>query len=614
MSASIAFILPHEELADVAREYRQKAELPFDVHVAMMEEAIPLARELMAHGTKIFVSRGETANVLNAQFPNRVVDIEIGFDDVVSALEKALPYGKHILVISFINHVHSINRLGALIGVNIEQIILKNSSEVEAAVRDAKERGVEVLVCGAKPYIVAQKMGIPAVFIRSGTEAIRLAHYAAQNVLNLLLEEERKQEEIRAILEHDKDGFVAIDRSGRVTLLTNAAAQMLGISAEQAIGKPIEKAIALLGNLRQALMRTAHLHTDVITCNGNAVLYRRVPLMRNNEVIGAIAILKDSKIVQADDTKLRVNQYIKGLYAKYEFGDIVGVSEAIENTKSLALDFAQSEATVLITGETGSGKELFAQSIHNASKRRNEAFLAINCAALSESILESELFGYVDGAFTGARKGGKAGIFEMAKRGTIFLDEIGEITPSLQTKLLRVLQERTVRRVGGDGLIPVDVRVIAGTNKNLAQAVRNGTFRQDLFYRLNVLRLSIPPLRTRKKDIPDLIRTFAQKYEMEPGRMAPYYDLLESYDWPGNIRELENLVERVSATNPKRDVGALIREHIAEFTQEQQAPKVLTEELVMKTLEACDGNKTLAAKRLGINRSTLWRFLTKSLQ
>ena len=264
----------------------------------------------------------------------------------------------------------------------------------------------------------------------------------------------------------------------------------------------------------------------------------------------------------------------------------------------------------MICGETGTGKELFAQSIHAASSRCKEAFVAINCASLPEGILESELFGYVKGAFTGARNEGKAGIFEIANKGTIFLDEIGEISPKLQARLLRVLQEKEIMRLGDSRVIPVDVRIIVATNKNLLHEVKCKNFREDLYYRLCVLVLELPPLRKRKEDLIPIANHILWKnhhirYRWNQNDIA----LISEYDWPGNIRELSNFIERLIALCPN-DTSMSLYLQYALYPVSSATPSSDSEENeILRVLAECKGNRKQAAQKLGISRSTLWRKL-----
>ena len=302
-----------------------------------------------------------------------------------------------------------------------------------------------------------------------------------------------------------------------------------------------------------------------------------------------------------------------------------------------AVNFSYSESNVLICGETGTGKELFAQSIHNSSRRRNNPFVAINCSALPENLLESELFGYVEGAFTGAAKGGKMGFFEIAHKGTIFLDEIGDISPKLQSRLLRVLQEKEIIRLGNDTVIPVDVRIISATNKNLKEAVEKGEFRQDLLYRLDVLELNLPPLRDRGADIALLLNHYIDfEHERTGCRLSSLSDramnALMQYAWPGNIREMRNFCERLCILCPKEtaDIEDIYRALPDVFKKSAPAasvkipgpsktgestnghPLLYDEEAeILKALALFRNNRTKAAEYLNMHPSTLWRKMKK---
>ncbi len=318
--------------------------------------------------------------------------------------------------------------------------------------------------------------------------------------------------------------------------------------------------------------------------------------------------------------------------ASYNISNIIGESAAIVALKEEIADVARTNSCVLIEGETGVGKELVAHAIHDLSRRRNERFVRLNCAAIPETLIESELFGYAPGAFTGAQRGGKMGKFEQASGGSIFLDEINSLPLTVQPKLLRVLQEREVDRIGGTELIPIDTRFIAATNSSLAAKVKAHEFREDLYYRLNVVSIRIPPLRERKSDIPLLARSFMSKLNYEMGFEFSYIDrdamaLLMRYDWPGNIRELQNVIE-LAMNHAHGDT--IEARHIEPYFQrgkgagEDAAPAAVPEtqgfrgtqarmerELIAEALEACGGNCQRAAERLGIPRSTFYRKLKK---
>lgn len=323
-----------------------------------------------------------------------------------------------------------------------------------------------------------------------------------------------------------------------------------------------------------------------------------------------------------------MEEFKKFQYARYNFSDIVGNSEAIQKVKSIAAYVAKGISSIIIYGETGTGKELFAQSIHNSSDRRSKPFIAINCGALPASIIESYLFGYEGGSFTGAKKSGNPGAFEQANGGTIFLDELSEMDYNLQSKLLRVLQEREVTRIGGSKPIKIDVRVIASTNRDLTELVKNGAFREDLYYRLNVVQIKVPPLRERLDDIPALVKTFIQRYNTLLGKFVlsirdEAQNHLLSYHWPGNVRELQNCIEHAMNMVSVNDemIGL---EHLPPYIQNISQGKIkrgvpsLAEiiaqaqrDAILRALKSTGGVKKDAADVLGISTTTLWRKITE---
>jgi transcriptional regulator with PAS, ATPase and Fis domain len=318
------------------------------------------------------------------------------------------------------------------------------------------------------------------------------------------------------------------------------------------------------------------------------------------------------------EARIRRRIHASGHVANYKFEDIIGNSPILKQTIKIAKDFSLAKSSILILGESGVGKEVFAQSIHNYSERCKGPFVAINCAALPSQILESELFGYVTGAFTGANPKGKPGLFEIAHDGTIFLDEISEMEYSLQGKLLRVLQEKKVMRLGSDSVIPVNVRIIAASNKNLKSLVNENKFRIDLYYRLNVLQLKIPSLRDRKEDIKPLAEFFLREHASiaKPHlKLSPSaIQALTLYSWPGNTRELQNIIERVIAVHNHEIIDANTINLMLYDTQESDnlaclIPNELEE--IIKALASTNGKYAEAAKKLGISRSTLWRKLKR---
>jgi propionate catabolism operon transcriptional regulator len=348
---------------------------------------------------------------------------------------------------------------------------------------------------------------------------------------------------------------------------------------------------------------------------------------KSQRTLGFVGIFSNmTNIVKAQyeyQEKQRQEHIARGFSAKRCFHDIIGSSTAIKEAMEKAKMLAKSDANILLSGETGAGKEIFAQSIHNASRRRNETFIAVNCATLPEHLLESELFGYDEGAFTGSRRGGKKGLFELADGGSIFLDEIGELSPVLQTRLLRVLQEHEIMRVGGDRIIPVNVRVISSTNVDL-EKTGAGRFRRDLYYRLSVLELLLPPLRKRQNDSVELFRYFLR----QKGNLNVHVDVLpkevtrviQEYTWPGNIRELQNVCERFVmylASSTEQSEKYLRRSIVYAIGEDRLLPVILQKynypkkeadlQLVSFLQEILGFNKAQIGEKLGLSRTTLWR-------
>ncbi|MGE5703669.1 MAG: sigma 54-interacting transcriptional regulator [Clostridia bacterium] len=350
---------------------------------------------------------------------------------------------------------------------------------------------------------------------------------------------------LQQTLDMVQDGVITYDATGRITLFNTAAELLFQCSAKQALNQAVEDLLAQEGVEPDELQ--GECKDCLIQIKKQKVLVNRQEIKENGQSRGGVLTLKAARRVEEQELKLRLQA--KGYEARYSFDDLVTASPKMKKVVEQATKMASSELSVLVLGESGTGKELFAHAIHKASPRSRFPFVAVNCSSLPDNLLESELFGYEEGAFTGARKGGKPGLFEQAHKGTIFLDEIGDISPHMQSRLLRVLQQKEVLKVGGTRLLPVDVRVVAATNRNLAKMVDEGAFRADLYYRLKVLQLQIPPLRERQEDIPLLAEHFLNRRGVSKHLLKPLLAALISHRWRGNVRELENAMEYVAFMN-----------------------------------------------------------------
>ncbi|MGC3873740.1 sigma-54 interaction domain-containing protein [Halomonas sp. GXIMD04776] len=428
--------------------------------------------------------------------------------------------------------------------------------------------------------------------------------------------------------------LVVVDSEARIVYLNTPYAAFLEVDAVAAIGRPVVEVIentrmpAVLASGKAELAQLQMLR-------GHHMIAHRYPIHVDGKVVGALGtvIYHDTWEWRQMDAQVKaleaeVDYYRQALDARagtrWQLADVIGESEAIATLNGKVRKIAPGDASVLIRGESGTGKELYAHALHRLSERAKGPFIKLNCAAIPEQLLEAELFGYEEGAFTGAKKGGKPGKFQLAHGGTLFLDEIGDMPLAMQVKLLRVLQDREIEAVGATRLMPIDVRVIAATHRPLERLVESGEFREDLFYRINVVPLTIPPLRERRDDIPVLARHLLKRFAERRGRRCPVLsqaalDCLRCHDWPGNVRELENVLEAAFYLGgPRLDVDdlpeALRRESPATPVPGESLKQTLARaerEAIQKALVECGGNRTRAAKRLGIAKSSFYEKLTR---
>ncbi len=440
-----------------------------------------------------------------------------------------------------------------------------------------------------------------------------------------------KSEAVKNILNAIHEAVCIVDNNGIVAHWSSKSEALFDVKAENIVGKPLKDFFptALLLNVIKDKKETSNVYLS--PRKGTYVVVSARPLYFNGKFVGAISTDKDitemtNLSFELEETRERLNRLREEVNklsdGKYSFGQILGRSELIRQKIERAMQVAKTKTGILITGESGTGKEIFARAIHQHSGRKGN-FVAINCSAIPENLFESEMFGYVGGAFTGALKKGKGGQFENAHQGTLFLDEISDMPMHMQAKLLRVLQENKILRIGADTPKDIDVRIISASNKDLRRMVENGTFREDLYYRLNVVKIDLPPLRERKEDIPILVDSFIKNFCRqnnvdEPKLMPEVYNILTSYNWEGNIRELKNTVEHlvVFSRNGKIELESVpeqiierslskVRESETSFDLETCVAKTEME-MLRKVMEMVEGNKSRAAKILNIPRSTLY--------
>ncbi len=479
--------------------------------------------------------------------------------------------------------------------------------------------GVPIKDASGKPLAVLSMAGRSEQFHLHTLGMLVAAEMAIENQLQVMEASEKMMLTARyhrAVMDAVTEGILSIDRNGIITYMNKSASKILLYDAKKAIGKHVTEIVDFRPVILDVLNAgKGYKNKEFIINSKRGRLHfvkSAIPIVdENGEIDGVVDVFREIK-----EIKSLVNQMV-GAQAQFDLTDIVGESKEILEAKRQAVTAAHCFSNVLLMGESGTGKELFAQAIHNESSRACGPFIAVNCGAVPRDLIEAEFFGYEEGAFTGARQGGRPGKFEMAAGGTIFLDEIGEMPIDMQVKLLRVLQEKRVTRVGGNKTIPVDVRVIAATNKQLRREMEEGTFRKDLFWRLNVITINIPPLHQRKGDVLLLAGYFLRKYVKEDGVCRldeKTSEILENYSWPGNVRELENALERavIFAENqvilPEHLPKNILNNHKKRISMYYHfgTLKQVEEEAIREVLEFCRGNISQAANLLGIARNTLY--------
>ena len=618
---------------DIAAEYNDRAELR--VITRGFEDIV---REIDAAGPErpdVVVAGGSNGAYLKPRLSLPVVVINPTGFDVMHALARARRDAASVALVTHGDTPEEVRRFVAAYGMDVVFASYTSRQGAESCVLDLRDRGVGVVVGPGLVTDLATQAGMNAVFLYS-RDSVRAAFDTALEVVQATRRETLRRQRLDNLLQHLRDGVVALDAQGRVEAINQRLATALGIEAKQAIGQPLLSiAPSLLGLLPDADGDTLG------TVRGVNYVIHRGPLTSTGAgaAEGTVFTFQESRAVERLDRTLRSRQRPQQFSARYRLEDLVGESLPMERVRTLVRRYAKSDATVLVLGESGTGKEMVAQGMHQLSARRDFPFVAINCGAFPEALLESELFGYEEGAFTGARKGGKTGLIEAAHRGTLFLDEIGEMPLPLQSRLLRVLQEREVVRLGSTEPTRVDIRVVAATHRALTDAVEAGTFRADLYYRLNILSIALPPLRERPDDVmPLAAELLVQAARREPRlllRIADTEDAarvlagiaepLRRYTWAGNVRELQSVVERIAVELAytddtdaiTQDVLRLIAPEVFVYaTAGKPAAQTLRErsrgveaEEIRAALAAHGGDRDAVCATLGISKTTLWRRL-----
>lgn len=590
------------------------------------ENNIPVARQCLADGAEVILCHGGTGNAIVQALPDAAVAIARTDMDVIKTLQRAAAVARHIAFAVHEGEVHDVPEMEKLLDLRLHIVPYATLDEMRRGITDAWTRGLRVLIGGGVSSKFMESLGGVGFVIEPSTHSIQVALKRARALAAQRRLERARSADLNAIFRQVREGVVCVNSQGELVEVNQRACALLGIREADA-----PRALpALHEQLRlPAVLADREPRTDMLVRIGAAeLLVTALPVTLHNGDQGAVALLTDVPSLQKINRKIGEAQYSRGFVARSGLDALRGDSPPMRELKRKILRLAPADAAVLITGETGTGKELVAAALHRESPRSAHPFVAINAAALPPTLLESELFGYEEGAFTGARRGGKMGLFEMAHQGTLFLDEVGEIDHALQLRLLRVLERREVMRVGGNRLIPVHVRLICATHRSLPQLAAQGAFRQDLYYRLSTLKIAVPPLRDRRSDIPAVLRPLLDALGRDASVFSPaLLRRMEEWAWPGNVRELLAVVEsylwQLEGTKPDEALfEAILRENLLPLSPAGQGPPPLNPQADLReNLDAarlwymrqavrhCDDDRKKAARLLGISYTTLWRAL-----
>ncbi|UUV16416.1 sigma 54-interacting transcriptional regulator [Clostridioides difficile] len=648
-----------ERIEELYREDVENGTIIIDIlNLDLMENQ---GRILVEKGAQAIIGRGGGYSLVIDTVNVPVIPMNMKSTDLLRAIEIAKKYSKKVVLILGDNEV-SFDYVGwrNVISTEITEEWFESKYEIRSkVVKYIDQKDEVVIVGGGLACSFARQYGIDSVFATASDESIREAVEYCKKLLDTLGEEKFNNEVLRNILDGIKDGVIAIDSNGSIILYNESAKNMLKVERKCALNKYILDVFPKMEWMLDCLHEKEDVEDRKIRNINNLIVNTRTTLIKvDNSTYGVLGIIQDITKLQNLERKIRFDLNQKGLYARYTFDDFLFKDKLTKEFIEEAKKIGKSDYTTLLYGESGSGKEIIAHSIHNISKRKDRPFVAINCATIAENLLESELFGYEEGAFTGARKGGKRGLFELAHGGTLFLDEINSLSFNIQTKLLRVIEERQIMRIGSDYIIPLDIRIIAATNESLTEKIVMGTFRADLFYRLSSLEINIPPLRDRREDIIPLFNNFVNEVLKDDGLNGinsidenfvltkDEMDKLYNYSWPGNVRELKTIAQKYVVTGkiklrqdrdfktkkvpPNSEVDKFNSETTASVEIQDESINIskindgkisidikevnkYVEEKIISMLFAQGLSKNEVAQVLGISRTSLWKKYNKNI-
>lgn len=622
----ILLVAPYEELFESCSQLiKEKNIKNVEVVLVKTEEEYNLEAIVNEKSPLVVISRGGIYSKIKDMFGSiAVVEMKISAYDIVNSIKEIFDIEEAVAVLGYENITYGFDILETIKKVNVVKVKREEGKDLRASIEECVKKGIKVFMGDTKVTRVCEEMGHKCYLIRSGEASVVSALEKADEILRILKDQMENSKRYEALMDCVHDGVIATDEESRIVAYNNTAQEILGIEKNEFLGKKIDELFPEEKD-KPSFYNNRSVYDVIEKINGVNVTLTRIPIKVLDEDKGSVSVFQDIRKLQKFEQKVRAQLSGKGLKAKYEFSDIIYESSVMKKAVDKAKKFSLFDSTVLIQGSSGVGKELFVQSMHSYSHRKRGPFVAINCGALPESIIESELFGYEEGAFTGSKKGGKPGVFEMAHKGTIFLDEISELPINIQSQLLRVIQEREIMRLGDNKVIPLDIRIICATNKSLRKMVEEGKFREDLFFRINTLSFVIPPLKKRIEDIKVLsdfyLEKYCKKYSKEVKGFTPEaIKVLSENEFKGNVRELQNLIERAVILCDKNiiDQKDIIDEDMEDFKNDgtENEEEFLEKDYSLKELENKyinyifqreEGSVKKACEILKIDRTTLWR-------
>lgn len=633
-ASPLCFVSPYPQLAKAAEALVAQLDYAVTIHQTTLNRILDELPLLESRGHQVLISRGGCAEILKKHSKLPVVEIKMSGYDILDALIPFKGQKGTVGIVGFSSVIKGCARVAEQLNINYKIFTLQGNDKetISCLKRQLASTPLDCIVGDTVYQDYFSPLGSQFRLLDSSPASITEALEEARSLYLAFRSQLLERHHLQLILDQFDKAVITLDDTGALLHYNKYASQLFKINAS---GEIYDASFLkqVLHQERHTLREGKTVSAKVVDTPQGAMVVNLYPVFAARQLSRVVLTMQTVSSLQGAEHHVRRQELSRrGLSARYHFDDLLTENPEMLRRLAIIKNYAGTDATILINGESGTGKEVLAQSIHNASQRVNGPFVAINCGAMAPQILESELFGYVAGAFTGASPKGKIGLFELAHHGTIFLDEISELDKPLQTRLLRVLQERQIMRLGSDQMIPVDIRVIAATNQTLTKLIADGTFREDLYYRLNVLKVTTIPLRKRPEDIKaiglSLLTSFSQHYKRPALTLTPaLWQELQRFAWPGNVRQLSNIIERlvlsIDHSPATLDEGRLLLDDLKEGSRREPSTchdcqmlagdyKTIRLRILRKLLEAERDNKSLVAKRLNVDRTSLTRWIRES--